>query len=101
MSRITIYVNCGVFQIRSRKTYLFMRLQQTSILSNPALRKRHEFVERALMPFRADGITIKDLAADEAAKEDWKRIRNGNMELPCILVDGHRVGVSVSRPQVS
>lgn len=65
-------------------------------MSNPALRKRHEVVERALMPFRAEGIDIKDLAADEEAKEAWKRIRGSNMELPCILVDGQRAGVSLA-----
>lgn len=69
-----------------------LRLQQTSILTNPALRKRHETVEMALMPFVAE-TEMRDLASDEQAKETWKRVRGNNMELPCILVDGKRVGV--------
>lgn len=86
----------------------------TSILSNPAIRGRHERVRRGLTSLRtaysehdvrppahcppssaaASQLTlaILQVAADEAAKSLWKRkARNGN-ELPFLLVDGEPVG---------
>ncbi|KPV74455.1 uncharacterized protein RHOBADRAFT_54272 [Rhodotorula graminis WP1] len=63
----------------------------TSILSNPAIRGRHERVRRGLTSLRI-AYCEHDVAADEAAKSLWKRkARNGN-ELPFLLVDGEPVG---------
>ncbi|GAA5839569.1 hypothetical protein JCM9279_005982 [Rhodotorula babjevae] len=63
----------------------------TSILSNPAIRGRHERVRRGLTSLRTP-YSEHDVAADEAAKSLWKRkARNGN-ELPFLLVDGEPVG---------
>jgi len=85
----------------------------TSILSNPAIRGRHERVRRGLTSLRtaysehdvrplalcppcaaANELTLSNtqVAADESAKSLWKRkARNGN-ELPFLLVDGEPVG---------
>ncbi|GAA5905761.1 hypothetical protein JCM8208_000888 [Rhodotorula glutinis] len=63
----------------------------TSILSNPAIRGRHERVRRGLTSLRI-AYSEHDVAADDAAKSLWKRkARNGN-ELPFLLVDGELVG---------
>lgn len=68
-------------------------------MTNPALRKRTELVERALMPFaRSEGVQVLDCAADESIKEQWKKVRGASTELPCICVDGHPVGVRSFSP---
>ncbi|GAA5987331.1 hypothetical protein JCM10908_001912 [Rhodotorula pacifica] len=63
----------------------------TSILSNPAIRGRHERTRRALtsarVPYREH-----DVAGDEEAKKLWKRKNGGKNELPFVLVDGEPVG---------
>ncbi|BGP25703.1 hypothetical protein Rt10032_c06g2882 [Rhodotorula toruloides] len=63
----------------------------TSILSNPAIRGRHERVRRCLISARVS-YKEHDVASDEAAKSMWKRKNGGKNELPCILVDGEPVG---------
>ncbi|BGP01115.1 hypothetical protein RTG_02834 [Rhodotorula toruloides ATCC 204091] len=63
----------------------------TSILSNPAIRGRHERVRRCLTSARVS-YREHDVASDEAAKSMWKRKNCGKNELPCILVDGEPVG---------
>ncbi|GAA5889498.1 hypothetical protein JCM6882_007051 [Rhodosporidiobolus microsporus] len=63
----------------------------TSILSNPAIRGRHERVKRALTSARVS-YAEHDVAGDEAAKSMWKRKNGGKNELPFILVDGEPVG---------
>ncbi|GAA6011854.1 hypothetical protein JCM10207_004267 [Rhodosporidiobolus poonsookiae] len=63
----------------------------TSILSNPAIRGRHERVRRALMSARVT-YAEHDVAGDEAAKSLWKRKNGGKNELPFLLVDGEPVG---------
>ncbi|BGP33250.1 hypothetical protein JCM10296v2_005044 [Rhodotorula toruloides] len=63
----------------------------TSILSNPAIRGRHERVRRCLTSARVS-YREHDVASDEAAKSMWKRKNGGKNELPCILVDGEPVG---------
>ncbi|GAA5827345.1 hypothetical protein JCM11251_003775 [Rhodosporidiobolus azoricus] len=63
----------------------------TTILSNPAIRGRHERVKRALTSARV-AYAEHDVAGDEAAKSMWKRKNGGKNELPFILVDGEPVG---------
>lgn len=63
----------------------------TSILSNPAIRGRHERVRRALLSARVP-YREHDVAGDEAAKKLWKRKNGGKNELPFVLVDGDPVG---------
>ncbi|GAA5864800.1 hypothetical protein JCM8547_009236 [Rhodosporidiobolus lusitaniae] len=63
----------------------------TSILSNPALRGRHERVRRAMTAARVP-YAEHDVASDEAAKSMWKRKNGGKNELPFLLVDGEPVG---------
>lgn len=64
----------------------------TTIQSTQAIRSRHERVMRAMqaarVPFRTH-----DVAADEQAKRFWQK-KDSTRELPCILVDDERVGVS-------
>ncbi|KAK4055877.1 hypothetical protein OIO90_003134 [Microbotryomycetes sp. JL221] len=62
----------------------------TSILSNPSIRGRHERVERALTSLRVP-FSTHDVASDENAKRWWKR-KDSTNELPCIMVDGERIG---------
>lgn len=69
----------------------------THILSNGAIRGRHERVDRYLTSARVPYNT-HDVAGDEAAKSMWKR-KDPTNELPCILVDGERVGVSCAELQ--
>lgn len=64
----------------------------TTILSNTSLRGRHERVEAVLRSLRVPYST-HDVASDEQAKRHWKR-KDPTNELPCILVDDERVGVS-------
>lgn len=40
------------------------------------------------------GLLRAQVASDEEAKAHWKRVNGGSNELPCVLVDGERVGVS-------
>ncbi|GAA5982459.1 hypothetical protein JCM11641_006122 [Rhodosporidiobolus odoratus] len=63
----------------------------TSILSNPALRGRHERVRRALTAARVP-YAEHDVAGDEEAKRLWKRKNGGKNELPFVLSDGEPVG---------
>ncbi|KAI5481607.1 hypothetical protein MNV49_002833 [Pseudohyphozyma bogoriensis] len=63
----------------------------TSIQSNAQLRGRHERTQRALTSVRVP-FTTHDVASDEEAKKYWKRKNQGSNELPCVLVDGERVG---------
>jgi len=65
----------------------------TTILSNPGIRGRHERVIRYLTSARVPYQT-HDVASDEQAKLYWKR-KDSTNELPCVLVDGERVGVSL------
>lgn len=65
----------------------------TTILTNPGIRGRHERVARYLTSARVPYAT-HDVASDEQAKLFWKR-KDSTNELPCILVDGERVGVSL------
>ncbi|ORY65617.1 hypothetical protein BCR35DRAFT_326551 [Leucosporidium creatinivorum] len=62
----------------------------TTILSNPGIRSRHERVTRYLVSARVP-YSVHDVASDEKAKSFWKR-KDSTNELPCILVDGERVG---------
>ncbi|KAK4047410.1 hypothetical protein OIV83_005457 [Microbotryomycetes sp. JL201] len=62
----------------------------TSILTNPSIRGRHERVERALTSLRVP-FSTHDVASDDEAKRWWKR-KDPTNELPCIMVDGERVG---------
>ena len=64
----------------------------TTIMSNTSLRGRHERVETVLRSLRVEYST-HDVASDEEAKRYWKR-KDPTSELPCILVDEERVGVS-------
>lgn len=64
----------------------------TSILSSTAIRSRHERVIRHLTSARIE-FTTHDVC-EETAKKYWKLKNGGNNELPCLLVDGERVGVS-------
>lgn len=64
----------------------------TTILSSTGIRGRHERVEAVLRSLRVPYST-HDVASDEKAKSHWKRKDTTN-ELPCILVDDERVGVS-------
>lgn len=64
----------------------------TSILSSTAIRSRHERVIRHLSSARIE-FTTHDVC-EENAKKYWKLKSGGNNELPCLLVDGERVGVS-------
>lgn len=71
----------------------------TSIQSSGPLRGRHERVARHLASARI-AHTNHDVASDPEAKRFWQRKNGGNSELPCVLVDGERVGVSSSaRPE--
>ncbi|GAA5822321.1 hypothetical protein JCM3770_001570 [Rhodotorula araucariae] len=63
----------------------------TSILSNPAIRSRHERVRRYLTSARV-AYNEHDVAGDEAAKSLWKRKSGNKNELPCLLIDGEPVG---------
>ncbi|GJN90014.1 hypothetical protein Rhopal_003009-T1 [Rhodotorula paludigena] len=63
----------------------------TSILSNPAIRGRHERVRRGLTSVRVP-YSEHDVAGDEAAKSLWKRKSGNKNELPFLLVDGEPVG---------
>ncbi|BGP41253.1 hypothetical protein JCM10450v2_005293 [Rhodotorula kratochvilovae] len=63
----------------------------TSILSNPAIRGRHERVRRYLTSARVP-YNEHDVAGDEAAKSLWKRKSGNKNELPCLLIDGEPVG---------
>ncbi|BGP17579.1 hypothetical protein JCM10213_001227 [Rhodosporidiobolus nylandii] len=63
----------------------------TSIMSNPAIRGRHERVKRALTGARV-AYSEHDVAGDEQAKQLWKRKNGGKNELPFLLVDGEPVG---------
>lgn len=65
----------------------------TSLLSNPRIRGAHERVLRGLSGARI-AYAVHDVASDEECKKRWKRLNGGNNELPCITVDGQRVGVS-------
>lgn len=64
----------------------------TTILSNPGIRGRHERVVRYLTSARVP-YQMHDVASDEQAKLFWRR-KDSTNELPCVLVDGERVGVS-------
>ncbi|GAA6028817.1 hypothetical protein JCM8097_007409 [Rhodosporidiobolus ruineniae] len=63
----------------------------TSILSNPAIRGRHERVKRAMTAARV-AYAEHDVASDEQAKSLWKRKNGGKNELPFLLVDGECPG---------
>ncbi|KAL8277628.1 hypothetical protein RQP46_009901 [Phenoliferia psychrophenolica] len=63
----------------------------TSILSSGAIRSRHERVARHLASARI-AYKAHDVASDQEAKRYWQRKNGGNSELPCVLVDGERVG---------
>ena len=74
-------------------------MYRTHILSNGAIRGRHERLDRYLASARVEYFS-HDVAGDEAAKALWKR-KDPTNELPCVLVDGDRVGVSALGPSLS
>ncbi|KAH8916432.1 hypothetical protein BT69DRAFT_1331924 [Atractiella rhizophila] len=62
----------------------------TSILSNTKIRAQHEMVQRSLS--RIPNVEYLDVASDESIKLMWKKRNENSNELPCVCVDGKRVG---------